>query len=216
MASFVRELRIAEGQTLTADFRLVAVKKSLIDTGIDPAWLVDTDADGVPNLQERAFGWDHKLADSDDDGLPDGLVAWVGADAKVGAQRTELAPEFLWPNLGESFPLDETLTVELLFAPSPGAIGYHLRVFTKDAKQDIEETFDVAAGNLLLGEACALRWTPPVDWGAGKYELRLRGYFGSPEEWVGEEAATTLEFHEIEELQPLVLSDDRELSGLKG
>ncbi len=213
-AGFHRDLRVTQGKTLSVEFKLRSLEAGLREAGIDPEWLIDGDGDGLPDLAERETNSDYRIEDTDGDGMTDGFATWVGANAKLGPSRSELSPGLIWPKPESEFPLLSGVPLELLFDPVPGATGYQLRVFGKDEQHSYEKDHDLDADGLLLGEACALRWSPPSRWDPGIYQVRLRGYFGTSPNWIGGESGTSIKLFSIEELEPLTLSGEGELSGM--
>ena len=212
-AGIARDIRVDPGGAPSTNFELRTIELGLRDLGIDPEWLADVDADGVPDRAERATASNHESADTNEDGVADGLGAWVGAHPKLGPPHSYATPYVIWPAPAEVLPLLDAVPHELLFHPVPGATGYRLRVESVDEELADETDHDLVAGELLLGEECALRWSPPEEFIPGDYKLIVRGYYGAPGEWVGKEAERTFGLVGVGDLEPVVFDDELELSG---
>jgi len=214
LAGFKRDVELRLGERKLIDFELQTFEHGLASAGLDPEWLLDGDRDGIPDRTERATNSDHRAADTDADGVADGLATWVGAHPKLGAARTQAEPSMLWPPPMTALPLLPTVPFELLFQPVPGATGYRLVVESTDEELRDVRDVDVKGDSVLLGEACALRWSPPRTWIPGAYRFILRGYYGEPGKWLGSEAVCNFSLFEVDRIDPLVVEGEHELKGM--
>jgi len=219
IASFARELDLRTRTPRVQDLRLRELELAVRDCGFELEELLDTDRDAIPDLLEGPAHLDPKKGDTSEDGVHDGLAAWVGADPLLGPARVEVSPRLLWPPESGALPLPlvrsgATPPLELLFTTVPGATGYHLRVFSTSRREERAWDLDFLDGELLIGEAAAVRWVPPGGWEPGEYAVELQAWYEAPDRTVGELSRAKLLLYEVEEPEPIEIAEEVRLSGV--
>ena len=219
IASFARELDLNTRAPHHEDFRLAELELALRESGIELEELPDRDYDAVPDELEEPARLDWEKSDTSEDGVYDGLAGWVGADPLLGPPRTEATPLMIWPPSDEklAFPVvvkGATPPLELCFQAVPGATGYRVRVHSASGRTERTWDLDFADGELLIGEAVAVRWVPPGGWGPGEYVVETQGWYEAPDRLVGGVARATLRLFEEKEPTPIEIREEVTLSGV--
>lgn len=219
VAAFARELDLRTRTPRVEDLRLRELEPAIRDCGFELEELLDKDLDAIPDLLEGPAHLDPKKGDTSEDGVYDGLATWVDADPLLGPAPIKAWPGLLWPPEEGTLPLPlvpsgATPPIELLFTTVPGATGYSLRVFSTSVRAEEVRQLDFLDGELLVGEAAAVRWVPPAGWESGEYAVELQAWYEAPDRTVGQTKRAKLLLFEVEEPEPIEIAEEARLSGV--
>ena len=207
-------LDVGQGSRKDIQFELQPLDGALAERGFDARDFRDEDGDFVPDALERWYRLDPELADSDEDGVADGIAAWLNTPSRAGG---ELDVHLHSPlgTLAIAAPASSGCVPLPIVAPLiPGAVRYVLEVTPPGEDEPLDrQEFDFERGEFLAGEGLALRWTPAAGMTEGRYDLHITGYAHAQAEPLS--PSYRYEFRtETVEPEALEFEQDGELSGL--
>jgi len=212
VAGILRDASVAPAAPVEKEFELVPFAQAIVERGFEAGSFDDGDGDFVPDRVERTAGLDPELADSDEDGIGDGVAQWLG----VVAERPDRggSPQVLSPNILVPLPCSSSIPFPIVLGAVPGATTYRLEVTPRLTNEVLgERTYEFENDDFVVGEGVALRWTPPAGLEGGSYRLHARAYVTGRAEPIGYLAVVGFQLEE-RELEPLELAEDVELEGL--
>ncbi|MFT4539524.1 MAG: hypothetical protein ACI841_000363 [Planctomycetota bacterium] len=210
-----RNLIIGKGNLEDVQFELLPIDEDLILQGLDPRDFEDVDQDFVPDSLERSYRLDPEFADTDEDGIFDGVALWLGVGAKPDPRHDSAWLQSPIAALPLASPASSgSVPIPIVTQLIPGAVRYTVDVVPPGSDDILDrQEFDFENGDFLAGEGLALRWNPPYGMTEGTWRIEINGY--APKESDALTNGFGFDF-QVEEREPEVVefAVDGEISGL--
>lgn len=200
---------------VATDIELRSHEKWLTLLGGEAGDFTDSDGDRLPDELELHLGLDPLDADTNGDGVDDGVSVAVGADPHTGPADVQDAPSVVYPPSGLAFPTSASGNAPfgLTFRDVTGATGYRATLVDALGVTHFQQDLDLVDGDFLLGEDVTCSLSFPTGLVDGAYELTLQGYYGTSNTLVGTAASLTIDLFDATPT-PLVVTDSISLSGM--
>ena len=200
------------------NFELATFATMQSANGLDPATRVDTDGDLIPDVVEIANGLNPEQADTNADGVADGVAEIVGASALSGIVNSGDSPTMVHIAPAGPIPLSSSggnAPIGLEFSKVRSATVYRIEIAPAlGGPSVLTEDLVFGENEFVLREHVFARVTPPTGMAGGNYVVSIRGYYGDTATPVGVQSSETVAFATPTSPGPLVYSTNATLSGV--
>lgn len=219
ISTVLSDVDVESGRIVQVELELTTRESGLLERGFEPESFLDEDRDFVPDAFERAWRLDPELADTDEDGVLDGVGVWLAVGTRsAGARSAGVRSTGARPGgpivspLGR-LPVRPGVPLPIVTDAIAGATRYVVEVLPRSGPGVLaRQVFDFDSGEVVVGEGVALRWTPPAGMLADRYRLAIHGLGPGCEEALRDPLMVELETC-VPAAEALVVEEHTELSG---